>query len=134
EAMRAGGALGRVLEVGTGCGYQAAVLASIAREVYSMERIAALLEKARANLRPMRLANLRLAHGDGAAGIPQAAPFDGIVIAAASLRIPDALLQQLAVGGRLVAPVGGDDQKLVLVERTATGFAERRLEAVKFVP
>jgi protein-L-isoaspartate(D-aspartate) O-methyltransferase len=134
EAARAGAALGRVLEVGTGCGYQAAVLAAIAKEVYSIERIAALLEKARANLRPMRIANLRLVHGDGARGIPEAAPYDAIVMAAAAARIPDALLEQLKVGGRLLAPVGQAEQELVLVERTAEGFFQRRLEAVKFVP
>jgi protein-L-isoaspartate(D-aspartate) O-methyltransferase len=134
EAARAGEALGRVLEVGTGCGYQAAVLAAIAKEVYSIERIAALLEKARANLRPMRLPNLRLVHGDGARGIPEAAPYDAIVMAAAAARIPEALLEQLKVGGRLLAPVGEAEQELVLVERTSEGFSQRRLEAVKFVP
>jgi protein-L-isoaspartate(D-aspartate) O-methyltransferase len=134
EVMRAGRALGRVLEIGTGCGYQAAVLAEIAREVYSIERIAALLEKARANLRPMRIANLRMVHGDGARGIPEAAPFDGIVLAAAGAEVPRPLLDQLAPGGRLIAPVGVAAQELVLIERTGEGLVERRLDAVKFVP
>jgi protein-L-isoaspartate(D-aspartate) O-methyltransferase len=134
EALRAGRVLGRVLEVGTGCGYQAAVLAAIAREVYSVERIAALLERARANLRPLRIANLRLVHGDGARGLPDAAPFDGIVLAAAAAHVPKPLLDQLAPGGMLVAPVGVSAQELVLVERTRDGFTERRLDAVNFVP
>ncbi len=133
-ALRVGDKLGRVLEVGTGCGYQAAVLAAIAREVYSMERIAALLEKARVNLRPLRLANLRLTYGDGAKGLPEAAPFDAIILAAATPDIPRALLDQLAPGGRLVAPVGSDEQELVLVENRLEGFVQTRLDAVRFVP
>jgi len=134
EAMRGGAKLGKVLEVGTGCGYQAAVLAVLAREVYSMERIAALLEKARANLRPLRLANLRMAYGDGYKGLPEVAPFDGIILAAAAPGIPRLLLDQLAPGGRLVAPVGSNEQALVLVEKRAEGFVETRLDAVRFVP
>jgi protein-L-isoaspartate(D-aspartate) O-methyltransferase len=134
EAVRAGGELRRVLEVGTGCGYQAAVLAEIAAEVFSIERIAALLEKARTNLRPMRISTLRLAHGDGARGLPDTGPFDGIVLAAAGASVPPALLDQLAPGGRLIAPVGTDFQELVLVERTPEGLVERRLDAVRFVP
>jgi protein-L-isoaspartate(D-aspartate) O-methyltransferase len=134
SVLRNGARLGRVLEVGTGCGYQAAVLAALAREVYSIERIAALLEKARANLRPLRLANLRLAHGDGAKGLPEVAPFDAIILAAAAPDIPKALLEQLAVGGRLVAPVGADEQSLVLIEKRKEGLVETRLDAVKFVP
>ena len=133
-ALRVGDKLGRVLEVGTGCGYQAAVLAAIAREVYSMERIAALLEKARVNLRPLRLANLRLTYGDGAKGLPEAAPFDAIILAAATPDIPRALLDQLAPGGRLVAPVGSEEQELVLVENRREGFVQTRLDAVRFVP
>lgn len=134
EALRGGGKLGRVLEVGTGCGYQAAVLARLAAEVYSIERIAGLLERARANLRALRLANLRLVHGDGAAGLPEGAPFDGIVVAAAASRPPAVLLQQLAVGGRMVAPLGTDDQTLCLIERTRGGMVEKWLDAVRFVP
>ena len=134
EVMRNGRELGRVLEVGTGCGYQAAVLAAVSREVYSIERISALLEKARTNLRPMRLANLRMTHGDGALGLKQAAPFDGIVLAAAAARLPPALLEQLAPGGRLVAPVGLGEQSLILVERTRDGYTETRLDGVRFVP
>jgi len=134
EAMRGGRTLGRVLEVGTGCGYQAAVLAAIAAEAYSMERIAALLDRARVNLRPLRIANLRLVHGDGARGLPEAAPFDGIILAAAPAKVPAPLLEQLAPGGRLVAPVGLAEQELVLIERTREGFREERMDAVKFVP
>jgi protein-L-isoaspartate(D-aspartate) O-methyltransferase len=134
EALLGGKKLGRVLEVGTGCGYQAALLAQLAEEVYSIERIAELLEKGRANLRPLRLANLRLVHGDGALGLPEAAPFDGIVVAAAASKLPEALLQQLAVGGRMVAPLGTVDQELYLIERTRTGVVETRLDAVRFVP
>lgn len=134
EAARAGRGLDRVLEVGTGCGYQAAVLARLAREVYSIERIQPLAEKARAHLRPMRLANVRLVHGDGYQGLPAAAPFDAIVVAAAAAQVPAALLEQLAAGGRLVMPVGTAAQRLLLVERTPQGYKETRLEAVRFVP
>ncbi|MBX6392289.1 MAG: protein-L-isoaspartate(D-aspartate) O-methyltransferase [Burkholderiales bacterium] len=134
EAARAGRELGTVLEVGTGCGYQAAVLARIAKQVYSIERIAPLLEKARANLRPLRIANLRLSHGDGYQGMPDAAPFDAIVVAAAATHVPPALLEQLAVGGRLVIPIGTTEQRLTVVERTESGYKESRLGAVRFVP
>ena len=134
EAMRAQKPLNNVLEIGTGCGYQAALLARLARGVYSVERIADLLEKARGNLRPLRLSNLRLVHADGSRGLPEAAPFDGIIVAAAASRIPDALLQQLAPGGRMIVPVGSGDQALCLVERTAAGLTEKWLDAVRFVP
>ena len=134
EALRAQKLLGKVLEIGTGCGYQAALLARLAREVYSVERIAGLLEKARGNLRPLRLSNLRLVHADGSLGLPEAAPFDGIIVAAAASEIPDALLQQLAPGGRMIVPVGSGDQALCLIERTATGLTEKWLDAVRFVP
>jgi protein-L-isoaspartate(D-aspartate) O-methyltransferase len=134
EAVRAQTPLSCVLEVGTGCGYQAALLARIARDVYSVERIAGLLEKARGNLRALRLSNLRLVHGDGALGLPEAAPFDGIIVAAAATGVPGALLQQLAPGGRMIVPVGGGDQALCLIEKTATGLTEKWLDAVRFVP
>ena len=134
EAMRAKKPLEKVLEIGTGCGYQAALLARLARDVYSVERIAELLEKARGNLRPLRLSNLRLVHADGSMGVPEAAPFDGIIVAAAASRIPDALLQQLAPGGRMIVPVGSGDQALCLIERTTTGLTEKWLDAVRFVP
>lgn len=126
--------LGKVLEVGTGCGYQAAVLAQLAKEVYSIERIQGLHERARTNLRPMRIANLRLAWGDGYQGLPEAAPFDAIIVAAAAPRMPAALLEQLAPGGRLIAPVGTTAQQLQWMERTASGVIERALDLVHFVP
>jgi len=134
EAVRAGRVLGRVLEVGTGCGYQAAILAQLAREVYSIERIYGLLEKARANLRSMRIPNLRLAHGDGYKGLAEAAPFDAIVVAAAAPEVPAELGRQLAVGGRMIVPVGAEAQRLVLVERKETRLVESTLDAVRFVP
>lgn len=137
ELLGAGGrSLGKTLEVGTGCGYQAAVLSYLATEVYSLERIGKLLEKARANLRPLRLPNVRLKHADGSLGLPEFAPFDSIILAAAAPSgVPRALLEQLAPGGRLVIPQGTLEQYIVLVERTpAGGFKETRLDAVRFVP
>jgi len=124
-----------VLEVGTGCGYQAAVLAQLFGVAYSVERIKALLERARANLRPLRLKNLRLAHGDGYAGLEEAAPFQAIVVAAATRRVPDALLRQLAPGGKMILPLHeGAGQRLVLCQRNGRGFVESELDAVRFVP
>jgi protein-L-isoaspartate(D-aspartate) O-methyltransferase len=134
EALRDRKPLRNVLEIGTGCGYQAALLARLAADVYSVERIAGLLELARRNLRALRLSNLRLVHGDGAEGLREAAPFDAIIVAAAAPEIPGALLQQLAPGGRMIVPVGSADQVLHLVERTPAGLSETRLEAVRFVP
>lgn len=126
----------RVLEVGAGCGYQAAVLAQIVREVHAIERIRGLYELARGHLRALRLATrVRLIHGDGMLGVPGVAPFDAIVVAAAGLAIPQALLDQLAPGGRLIAPEGSTHQRLVLIERTgATAWSRKELEAVRFVP
>jgi protein-L-isoaspartate(D-aspartate) O-methyltransferase len=129
----------RVLEVGTGCGYQAAVLAQLAREVYSVERIRALLERARANLRGLRLSNLRLSHGDGNLGLQEAAPFDAIVVAAAARSVPQGLLQQLAQGGRMVLPLksaqaSGGAQRLAMYQRGARGVTETMLDEVLFVP
>jgi protein-L-isoaspartate(D-aspartate) O-methyltransferase len=128
---------GKVLEVGTGCGYQAAVLASLSADVYSIERIRELLERARSNLRELRLKNLRLAHGDGAAGMEKAAPFDSIIVAAAAPEMPQALLQQLARGGRMILPLRegrADAQRLILIERGARGYTETALDPVRFVP
>jgi len=127
----------KVLEVGTGCGYQAAVLARVFPEVYSIERIKALHEKARANLLGLKLANLRLVHGDGYAGLEKAAPFQAIVVAAAAPSVPEVLLRQLAPGGRMVLPLRGGAngaQRLVLIERSGRGFVETELDSVRFVP
>jgi protein-L-isoaspartate(D-aspartate) O-methyltransferase len=126
---------GKTLEVGTGCGYQAAVLARIFPEVYSIERIKGLLERARRNLLGLRLKNLRLVHGDGYAGLEGAAPFQAIIVAAAAPCLPEALLRQLAPGGRMVLPLAsGGGQRLLLVERKGRGFVESELDAVRFVP
>ena len=138
EVMRdnqQGGVLNRVLEIGTGCGYQAAVLSLVAKEVYSIERIKPLHELARSNLRPLRVANIRLHYGDGMLGLPQVAPFDGIILAAAGLEVPQALLDQMAIGGRLVAPVGSRHQVLQLIERISKfDWTSTTLEDCHFVP
>ena len=129
--------LNKVLEIGTGCGYQAAVLSLLANEVYSIERIRPLHDLARDNLRPFRIKNLRLIYGDGILGLPQAAPFDSISLAAAGLGVPDALLDQLAIGGRLVAPVARNakEQQLLLIERVSSHRYQRTaLDEVFFVP
>jgi protein-L-isoaspartate(D-aspartate) O-methyltransferase len=135
ETLLHGRPPGKVLEIGTGCGYQAAVLAHVFPEVYSIERIKGLLERARANLLPLRLKNLRLAHGDGYAGLEGAAPFQSIIVAAAAPGVPEALRRQLAPGGRMVLPLAsGGGQRLLLVERRGRGFFESELDAVRFVP
>jgi protein-L-isoaspartate(D-aspartate) O-methyltransferase len=135
ELARNGRPLGKVLEIGTGCGYQSAVLCRVARQVYSMERLAALIRKARRNLRQAGVANIHLRHGDGHAGMPEIAPFDAIVMTAAAARAPDALLKQLSVGGRMVLPVErSDEQHLFIIERTDRGIVERRMDPVVFVP
>lgn len=138
EVMRdnsQGGVLNKVLEIGTGCGYQAAVLSLVAKEVYSIERIKPLHELAKANLRPLRIANIRLHYGDGMLGFPQVAPFDGIILAAAGLEVPQVLLDQMTVGGRLVAPVGSRHQVLQLIERISRyEWSTTTLEDCHFVP
>ncbi|WP_234262770.1 protein-L-isoaspartate(D-aspartate) O-methyltransferase [Hydrogenophaga sp. NFH-34] len=128
--------LGRVLEIGTGCGYQAAVLSHVSREVYTIERLRGLHEKARENLRPFRLSNVHLLFGDGMLGFAQGAPYAAIIAAAGGEDIPAAWVEQLAVGGRLVAPahtVAGR-QNLVVIDKTAAGVQHTVLEAVHFVP
>ncbi|WP_417284885.1 protein-L-isoaspartate(D-aspartate) O-methyltransferase [Comamonas sp.] len=134
EAGKAG--LGRVLEIGTGCGYQAAVLAVVAKEVYSIERLRGLHEKARNNLRPWRLANAHLILGDGMQGFASGAPYAGIICAAGGAAVPDAWCDQLAVGGRLVAPVvvSAGKQALLVIDKSSHGFKQSVLEAVNFVP
>ena len=126
----------RVLEVGAGCGYQAAVLAQIVPEVYAIERIRGLYDLAREHLRTLKLnTRVRLSFGDGMLGLPRAAPFDAIVVAAAGLHIPQTLLEQLSVGGRLIAPEGTSAQRLVLIQRTGTtSWRRQELESVRFVP
>jgi len=124
----------RVLEIGTGSGYQTAVLAQLVPQVLSIERIRPLLTQARARLRRLRLHNVLLRHGDGFEGWPESAPFDGILCAAAPAEVPRNLLEQLAPGASLVMPVGAALQQLVRITRTADGFAEERLDAVRFVP
>jgi len=134
EILRAGSGLDKVLEIGTGCGYQTAVLSKVAKQVYSVERIRPLLLKARNHLRELKLINIKLQHADGTMGLPELAPFDGIIVTAASGHIPEELLQQMAIGGRMVIPVGAEEQILMLIERTKDEYRQTRLEAVKFVP
>lgn len=138
ELLRAGRPLGKVLEIGTGCGYQTAVLSKVAAEVYSLERISPLVMKARKHLRETRMSNIKLKHSDGTMGLPDFGPFDGIIVTAAATHIPEDLMQQLAVGGRMVIPVGVEEQVLYMIERTesegGTEFIKTKLEPVKFVP
>ena len=134
EVLRANAPLGRVLEIGTGCGYQAAVLAQVAREVCTVERIQPLYERARKQLRELKIRNVSVRYADGSLGLPDAGPFDGIIMAAAAPSLSAVLREQLAVGGRMVLPVGTQEQWLYLVERDVGGFRETRLEPVKFVP
>ncbi|HYR05366.1 MAG TPA: protein-L-isoaspartate(D-aspartate) O-methyltransferase [Gallionella sp.] len=134
EVLRAGKPLDRVLEIGTGCGYQAAVLAQVVKEVYTVERIQPLYERARKQLRDLKLHNVSVRHADGIIGLPELAPFDGIIMACAAPALSTALREQLAVSGRMVLPVGMQEQQLYLVEREDGGFRETKLEPVKFVP
>ena len=136
ELLLEGRTPGRVLEVGTGCGYQAAVLSLVAKEVYTIERLRALHEKARVNLRPLRLANVHLILGDGMLGFAKGGFYAGIISAAGGDELPQAWCEQLAVGGRLVAPIMGrsGQQVLLVVDRSADGFQRTVLEHVHFVP
>jgi protein-L-isoaspartate(D-aspartate) O-methyltransferase len=135
ELARAGGKLNKVLEIGTGCGYQATVLARLAKEVYSIERVAALLALARKHLRELRVTNVRLRHGDGLAGMLEVAPFDAILMTAAATHVPGDLIDQLVVGGRIVLPIArGGEQRLCVIERSAHGYIERKMDTVRFVP
>lgn len=140
EAVRVGlneKKLKNVLEVGTGCGYQAAILSKVAENVYSIERIKQLNELARKNLRKLRISNLRLQYGDGMLGLPEVAPFDAIGVAAAGLEVPEALLMQLEIGGHLIAPIGEEKKKqtLQLVKRTGKKhWQSAMIEDCHFVP
>ena len=133
------GRLGRVLEIGTGCGYQAAVLSHLASEVYSIERLRGLHDKARDNLRHLRLANVHLLFGDGRDGYAAGAPYAGIIAAAGGEAVPQSWLDQLAMGGRLVAPVAfgaasAGQQALLVIDKSPQGLRQTVLEAVHFVP
>ena len=134
EVLRNGGILHKVLEIGTGCGYQTAVLSRIANEVLSLERIRPLVLKARAHLRTIKCNNVKLDHADGSEGLADYAPFDGIIVTAAASHVPQDLLAQLSDGGRMVIPIGTTSQTLYLIERLNGEFKKTELEAVKFVP
>ena len=135
EALLEAGDLDRVLEIGTGCGYQTAILAQFARRVYSIERIEALLAGARERFHTLSYRNIRAKYGDGNKGWPEHAPFQGILVSAAPAKIPEALMEQLAVGGRIIIPIShSGGQKLLSVVRTRTGFVEKNLDPVSFVP
>jgi protein-L-isoaspartate(D-aspartate) O-methyltransferase len=135
ELLRSGGTTDKVLEIGTGCGYQAAVLSRLAREVYSMERLAPLLTKARRHLRDAKAHNVRVRIADGQHGWPEHAPYDGIVVAAAATHVPQALLDQLAAGGKIIIPLTHQaKQSLHVIERTAQGYVDRKVEDALFVP
>ena len=124
----------KVLELGSGSGYQTAILASLVDEICAIERIKPLLERARKQLRALRVRNVRLRHGDGLDGWASEAPFDLILGAAAPERLPTQLLEQLAPGGRLILPVGGEQQQLMMVTATPEGYVEEVIEEVNFVP
>ena len=135
EVLSAGRHMKNVLEIGTGCGYHTAVLAQLADHVYSIERIEALLKKARQKLRLLKCNNVRVKYGDGNLGWSQYAPYDGIIVSAAPMGVPETLLKQLTVKGRLVIPVGpAGKQQLLLITRTENGFEETQLDMVSFVP
>lgn len=135
EVLLAQGPLEKVLEIGTGCGYQTAILAQMVEMVYSVERLSALQDRARRLLRRLGLKNIRYEHSDGTWGWERHAPYDGIIVTAAPKTLPQELLQQLAPGGRLVIPMGGDgQQRLTLIEHTEDGFKHTDIEAASFVP
>jgi protein-L-isoaspartate(D-aspartate) O-methyltransferase len=140
ELARAGGALERVLEIGAGCGYQTAVLAHVAAEVYTVERIFALVAKARRNLQSLKVKNVRLMHGDGTADLGEDLQFDAIIVTAGATHVPTGLLKYLKPGGRMVLPLaqhgehGGSVQRLTVIEAAPEGFRQQTFDTVKFVP
>ena len=135
EALLEGPPLGNVLEVGTGCGYQTAILAPLVGKLYTVERIEPLIERARQRIKELGLRNVRFRHGDGTAGWKSHAPYDGILVSAAPLTIPDLLVQQLSMGGRLIVPVGAEgEQELVRLTRKEQRIERQSLGAVSFVP
>ncbi|MEW8506230.1 MAG: protein-L-isoaspartate(D-aspartate) O-methyltransferase [Candidatus Thiodiazotropha sp.] len=135
EALIEGGVPEMVLEIGTGSGYQCAILAQLVRRVYSIERISALLDQARLRFRELGLRNIRLKHSDGGVGLAEYSPFDGILVTAAPMGLPQTLVEQLAVGGRLVVPIqSANGQVMVRITRSNEGFHQERLESANFVP
>jgi protein-L-isoaspartate(D-aspartate) O-methyltransferase len=135
EALLEGGPLAKVLEIGTGCGYQTAVLAPLVGRICSVERIGGLQERARVRLKELGIKNVRFRHGDGAEGWKAQAPFDGILVAAAPLHVPEALIMQLAIGGRLIVPAGPEgQQQLLRIVRREQGIERKVLGPVSFVP
>jgi protein-L-isoaspartate(D-aspartate) O-methyltransferase len=140
ELARAGSVLGKVLEIGTGCGYQTAVLAQVAAEVYTVERVGALLAKARRHLQGLKVKNVRLMHGDGTSDLGEDLVFDAIIVAAGATHVPERLLKHLKPGGRMVLPLAHRDesgeavQRLTVIEATAAGYREQAYDAVRFVP
>ena len=134
ELLIEGAPLDKVLEIGTGSGYQTAVLARFAKEIVSLERIKVLQEKARQRLRALKINNVMLRYADGSVGLQDKAPFDGILAAAAPADVPQELLEQLAIGGRLVIPIGEHEQKLFRITRTEQGYEREFIEDVRFVP
>lgn len=134
EVLRGGKGLRRVLEIGGGCGYQAALLSRLSKQVVTIDRLLPLVSKARINLRDLQVRNVKVKHGDGHFGCPEAAPFDGIIVAAAATHVPAKLVEQLDVGGRLVIPIGPREQQLALIQRDEQGVKQTLLEDVNFVP
>ena len=126
----------RVLEIGTGCGYQTAILAKLAKEVYTVERLAPLMDMARRTLRDLRFYNIIFKHADGHLGYADGGPYDAIIMTAAAAQLPPGLLTQLAPGGRLILPIGNDSQtqRLTVIDHTAEGFSQRVVHDVRFVP
>ena len=140
ELLRAGSRLSRVLEIGTGCGYQTAILAQLADEVYTVERIGSLVAKARRNLRALKANNVRIKHGDGTTDLGEELEVDGIMVTAAATQVPTALLRYLKVGGRMVLPLARFDdelkgvQLLTVIDKAPSGVHEQTYDAVRFVP
>lgn len=134
ERLNSQGVPKKVLEIGTGCGYQTAILGKLAKEVYTVERIAPLMDKARRTLRDLRYYNVIFKHADGHFGYAEAGPYDAIITTAAAAHVPQELTSQLAIGGRLVVPVGVQTQQLYVIDRTESAFIERIVHDVRFVP
>lgn len=134
ELLLENGTPKKVLEIGTGCGYQTAVLARLIREVYTVERIAPLMDKARRTLRDLRYFNIIFKHADGHFGYAEGGPYDGIIMTAAATHVPEELKAQLAIGGRMILPVGQESQRLTVIDRDANGYTQKTVHDVRFVP